>query len=281
LNYEPLIAKFIKWAQVQLDIRAAIVVGSQARIDHPADEWADLDLQLFATDFSPYLSSTGWLDSLGTVWVCIPYQPAESEPQRLVLFDGGYKVDFHFFPMSELLEMVQTQTLDEVYCRGYYPILDKDGLAAQMPLPSKPSTHARPAEGDFLSCVNMFWYGALAGARAIRRRDLWFVKAGDWRLKGHLLEMMEWNAQAVHGWDYDTWYGGKYLLDWIDPQSKRSLEHVFGNFDSTDSWRALFATIDLFRRLARETAQILEYAYPGVLDERVTRYVEMLYRGDE
>jgi aminoglycoside 6-adenylyltransferase len=279
-DYEPLKAKIIVWAKTQPAIRAVILVGSQARLDHPADEWADLDLQVFATDFSPYLSSTGWLDNFGTVWVCIPYQPADSEPQRLALFEGGYKVDFHFFPMGELLSMVQAQTLDEVYCRGYDPILDKDGLAAQLPPPSKPSPHARPAEDVFLSCINLFWYGAWVGAKAIRRRDLWFVKAGDWRLKGHLLEMMEWHAQSLHGWDYDTWYGGKYLTDWIDPQSKRSLDHIFGHFDSIDSWRALSATLDLFRRLAQETAQRLGYAYPAALDERVTLYVEMLYRRD-
>lgn len=269
------------WAKTQSNIRAILVVGSRARRDHPADEWADLDLQIFATDFGAYLSGTGWLAELGTVWVCIPFQLAGSEPERLVLFDGGYKVDLHFFPLSELQRMVQAQTLDDVYQRGYYTLLDQDGLAAQLPLPScAPSPLTQPPEDVFSLNVNMFWFGALGNAKTIRRRDLWSVKGGDWRLKGHLLEMMEWHAQAMHGWAYDTWHGGKYLLEWTDPQSRRSLYDVFGHLDSRDSWRALFATMDLFRRLAREVAQRLGYAYPTALDERVTQHVEMLYGED-
>jgi hypothetical protein len=34
----------------QTGIRAVGLVGSRARLDHPADEWSDLDLVLVATD---------------------------------------------------------------------------------------------------------------------------------------------------------------------------------------------------------------------------------------
>ncbi len=36
--YEQLIERFVKWAQTQPDIRAALVIGSRAWADRPADE---------------------------------------------------------------------------------------------------------------------------------------------------------------------------------------------------------------------------------------------------
>ncbi|MCL4301757.1 MAG: nucleotidyltransferase domain-containing protein [Anaerolineae bacterium] len=54
--------RLVAWIATQPNLRAILVVGSQARRDHPADEWSDLDLMVFATDFSPYLTQTDWLD---------------------------------------------------------------------------------------------------------------------------------------------------------------------------------------------------------------------------
>ena len=42
--YKRLIKRFVKWAKTETNIRAAIIIGSRARVDHPADDWSDLDL---------------------------------------------------------------------------------------------------------------------------------------------------------------------------------------------------------------------------------------------
>ena len=42
--YEQLVKQFVEWAETRVDIRAAIIVGSRARVVEPADEWADLDI---------------------------------------------------------------------------------------------------------------------------------------------------------------------------------------------------------------------------------------------
>jgi aminoglycoside 6-adenylyltransferase len=44
LTYDQIIERFLAWAQHQADIRAAVIIGSQARVDRPADRWSDLDL---------------------------------------------------------------------------------------------------------------------------------------------------------------------------------------------------------------------------------------------
>ncbi len=58
IAYEHLIDRFIRWAQTEDNIRAAVVIGSRARVDHPADEWSDLDLIILADDPEPYWATT-------------------------------------------------------------------------------------------------------------------------------------------------------------------------------------------------------------------------------
>jgi len=64
--YERLIARFVAWAQEQDDVRAAVVIGSRARTDHPADEWADLDVLIATTDPQRLLATP---DSVS--WECV------------------------------------------------------------------------------------------------------------------------------------------------------------------------------------------------------------------
>ena len=56
------------WAQSHPALRAVIVVGSRARTEHPADEWSDLDLCLFATDVQQFANSE-FYRAFGEVWL--------------------------------------------------------------------------------------------------------------------------------------------------------------------------------------------------------------------
>ena len=71
LTCEQSIERFVARALTQPDIHAAIVVGSRARADRPADEWSDLDIVIFVTDPEPYLTSTDWLNNMGDFWITL------------------------------------------------------------------------------------------------------------------------------------------------------------------------------------------------------------------
>ena len=47
---EQLEDRFVTWAKGRPDIRAAIVIGSRARRERPADAWSDLDIVFFTTN---------------------------------------------------------------------------------------------------------------------------------------------------------------------------------------------------------------------------------------
>jgi aminoglycoside 6-adenylyltransferase len=201
VSIQELGARVTAWAERQPNIRAILVVGSRARRDHPGDRWADLDLMLFATDFAGYLTQTDWLNEVGPVWVAIPHQTGAGDPEWLVLFEGGDKVDFIFYPVAELQRLSQLADLPGVYRRGYYTLIDKDSLAAQLlPSPFEPPPYEPPSASQFILTANSFWYGAVYVAKQIRRRELWVAKFRDGMMKEQLIQMIEWHAQAGHGW---------------------------------------------------------------------------------
>jgi aminoglycoside 6-adenylyltransferase len=226
--------RVIAWALSRLAIRAVIVGGSTARQVNPADEWADLDFEIFATDIGEFVPDTAWLQDFGELWACLPLQE-EDGPVFITLYEGAEKVDFHFYPLAELERQVAAQRLNPALERGYRVVVDKDRLAAQLPPPaSAPLPQVKPGEAEFATQVSAFWIGVLYVARQIRRRNLWVAKYRDWTAKESLLKMMEWHAQARGGWLVDTWRSGHFLSQWADRATLVALQGP-----SAATWRLI------------------------------------------
>lgn len=295
--------RFTAWASAQPDIRAALVVGSRARADHPADPFSDLDLVLVVDDPARYLDTTEWLSSMGTVWVTFLEATAVGGGrERRALFAGGHDVDFAVFPAAlfrQLARLLWLRRLRPAYAlvarddrrraeevltafggvvrRGVRVLLDKDGAATQVVRAARdlPTLAPRPpSEAAFAEAVNDFWYHALWTAKKLRRGELWTAHGClDGYLKDLLLRMIAWQARAIWGDEYDTWHGGRFLEEWASPRALAGLHEAFARYDADDMRRALAATMDLYRALATDTAERLSYAYPTEADERVTRLV--------
>ncbi|MEJ5308238.1 MAG: aminoglycoside 6-adenylyltransferase [Anaerolineae bacterium] len=99
MAYEDLIARFVRWAQTEDNIRAALVIGSRARTDHPADEWSDLDIIILANDPEPYWATADWLPYIGVPWLTF-IEPLHDGRgfERRVLFEGGAGCRLRAFP---------------------------------------------------------------------------------------------------------------------------------------------------------------------------------------
>jgi aminoglycoside 6-adenylyltransferase len=298
--YAQLLDRFVAWAQSQPDIRAALLVGSRARAERPADEWSDLDIIVLATRPERYLAETDWVANVGTPWLTF-IEKTGDERERRVLFAGGLDVDFALIPSrkaQQLLLLLRLQRrfppllrllpqgmarqfrqgladFADIARRGVRILLDKDGIAADLALVTAETVPPRPpTQNEFLEVVNDFWYHTVWTAKKLQRGELWVAKScGDGYLKRLLLQMLEWHARATHGWDYDTWHDGRFLEQWADPRAVQGLRQAFAHYDEDDVGRALLATMDLFRWLATETARQLGYPYPAAAEERVTELV--------
>jgi aminoglycoside 6-adenylyltransferase len=291
------------WGRLRPDVRAVVVVGSWARpVDHPADQWSDVDVLLTTTDPGRYhLSTMDWLEGLGDPWLTYIETPplgGAEQRERRVVFEGAVEVDFAVVASRDMRLAVYILTalrrfplavrllpkrfaerlgaLPEVVWRGMRILVDKDGTAARL---QRLAPHLRPrrrppSENDFLALVQRYWHGPIWMAKHLRRGELWRVKTlAEAPRHLMLLQMLEWHACARNGWDYDTWDRGRFVEEWADPRARVGLREVFARYDAGDTWQALFASLDLFRWLATETANSLAYHYPLELDQHVTDWV--------
>lgn len=283
MSYKTLIDQFLTWAQTCPDIRAAVIMGSQARQDHAADQWSDVDIMVYAANSQRYLSQIDWLENIGVVWIHLVEAGGKGEPLIRVLFEGGYNIDFFIYADEYLKKLVTDNVYPRTFHRGAQVILDKDGIAHKIipprfdPIPLRP-----PTREEFQEVIDSYWYFTLYIARKILRDELWLAHFWDAKVKEHLLKMLQWHARAINGWDYDTWYFGHFLEEWADPQTVKELEKAFAHYDKSDSKKALLASMDLFRRVARETARQFAYPYPQAIDEKVSHWIKThLYDGQE
>ena len=266
--------KVVTWAETEDAVRVIIIEGSRARHDHSVDQFSDYDLNLYVTDVAQFTMSDTWIKQISPIWA----MEKESEPDgissRLVLFEGGYDIDFKLLPTTLLRTYVDQQTLPDDYHRGYKVVLDKDGITSQLPQPGYTAIlKKKPSEEEFLYAVNVFWFELFHLVKYLHRQELWHVKVRDAGIKKRLLQMIEWHAQARHNWDYDTWLVGKYMQSWVEPELWQAFFEIFAHFDKEDSCRAVCALMPLYRRLAGETAQQLNYAYPYEMDKAISEFI--------
>jgi aminoglycoside 6-adenylyltransferase len=284
-SYQRLIDKFLAWAGTEDNIRAAFVIGSQARTDHPADEWADLDLFILARDSRKIWESAGWLRNIGVPWITFVEQTPDGRGfERRTLFEGGLDVDFAPMDADAMRKTAVhgvPPDMADVLRRGVRTILDKDGFAALIPaFDAEAPAVPPPVESEFLGLVNDYWYHAVWTAKHLRRGELWWANSCcDMRLANLLRRMMEWHARAKRGPKVDTWMRGRFLEEWADPKAVTALRSTFAHYDEEDVWRALRASMDLFHDLGAETAALLHFSYPAQGEEKARELVEAMYSG--
>lgn len=251
-TYEELLASILEWAQGEDAIRAVIQVGSRVRQDHPADEWADLDLMFYATTPEIYIESAGWIEMIAPVWIAIQSRTAGGDPEQLVIFEGGYSVDFVFCPWNGCLK-----SLRMTHCSSEALVCYWIATASPPAFSQKHPLRQPPTPADFDRWCNMFWYVSIYIARQIRRGDLWLAKIRDAQQKECVLRMLEWHTGVMS--QGDTWHNGRFIDERADARALPEIYHIFGGYSAHDASKALHATVTLFSRVAQETAAGLGY----------------------
>jgi len=251
--------KIVAWAEREDAVRAAAIVGSRARVDAPADEWSDLDVVLFALDPAALLERDDWVRAFGSVKLTFLEPTAVGgQRERRVLYEDGTGVDFSIVSF----ELTEHTAAAQVAARGIRVLLDKDGelrrRLSEVPPRQRPPL---PTQHELSEVVQDFYYHAIWAAKKLRRGELFTAKqAVDSYMKRLLLRMLEWHARA-HDPEVDTWHEGRFLERWADPAALEELRRAYAYYDEADVRRALLVTMELFGRLARETAELLELAY--------------------
>jgi len=271
---DDVLASILSWAGAREDVAAVIQTGSLARSDESADAFSDIDLEIIAHDPRLLAEDDRWLSAIADLVTVLHLEQDDGWPTRLAIYDGGVdggvKVDFTLAAPRRLQEMISGRRLNALYTRGYRVLLDKDGVARDLPPPSGDAPRrSLPAEEEFRRRVEEFWFEAFHIPKYLARGELFLVKQRDWTMKELLLEMMEWHALALSAVPVDVWHLGARLRQWTDPATWRDLQWTFGRFDADDARRAFGETTTLYSRLAREVARKAGFPYPEAVEAKL------------
>jgi aminoglycoside 6-adenylyltransferase len=236
------------WATAQADVHSVLLVGSQARIDTPADALSDVDLALFVDDPERYLSDAAWLRSFGDPLLTFLEPTAVGGfEERRVLFQDGLEVDFSILPAA--VATAPPPEAQAVLDRGFSVVYDEIGLPTLEPAAKTPTPPPTQDRLDHLS--NDFWYHLLWGAKKLRRGELLLAKqVCDCYLIERIVQLARWRAQ-----DQDTWHGYRFFERWAGEETAHALGPTFARYDAADVGRALRAKGELFGELEGDVAQ--------------------------
>lgn len=229
-----LLRALLQWATQDPNVRVVLQTGSFVRGSD--DALSDLDIELHCSHSDVLLASPAWFQSLAPVWV---YQAlgAPNFPTRLVLFEGGRKVDFALLPIS----LLQKGQLSVAASAGFHVLLDKDGLTA--PLHATGFVPHPPTREQFLRTRATFWMEAWSWAKYLARGDGWHARIRDNDTKVALLQMMEWYALTQN---QTPRHDGHFLSEWTDAHTRAVIPSLWSDWNRSNQWRALRESCDLF-----------------------------------
>ena len=277
MKQEKMLEKILQWAKENDSVKLIIQTGSFARKDNSADDLSDLDLEIFVNNVERYSSSNNWIKEIQNYWVILPLVNTVGDPTRLVIFDDGIKVDFTLNKVEDFHKIIEKQSDDNYFNKGYKVIIDKDNLTENFKPPTfKSQFTPKPTQEEFTALIEEFWFEAYHIPKYLKRNSLWIVKFRNWTMKQLLLRIIEWYEKSIHGWDYDTWDNGVRMEKWAEKDLYEEFNNIFAHFDKEDSMKALEAMLSLFRKVGKETATNLNLSYPKEVDKNITSYINSL-----
>jgi aminoglycoside 6-adenylyltransferase len=282
------IRRLVQWADRQTTVRAMLLTSTRAIPHATVDALSDYDVILVTPDIQPFVADRSWLADFGEVLV-VYWDPILHDRDTGIVRSGnvtqyadGLKIDFNLWLVALLEQIVRAPALPAELDAGYRVLADKDGLTAGLRAPTYTSYIPTPPDAaTFQTAVNDFFSDAPYVAKCLLRSELLPAKwCLDYDMKHvYLRPLLEWRLECDHSWSAPVGALGKGLWRRLPPALWTELEGAYAGAGIAENWTALFRTMSLFGRVAREVAAHLGYAYPDELDRRVTAYVRRMQEG--
>lgn len=270
--------KIVGWAKRQGETRAVIEIGSQARADHPADEWSDIDLVIVSSHPVDSLTQDKWFNEvsngLDDVWI-VHKDRGETRHRAWIPFgtfvSGRQKVDLVLLIVPS--ETSTNKSLLQILEKSPFPYVFSEGVRllwdSRSNPPSPPQTKTGnytvrlPSDDDFKKHVASFWFHALQVGKLTARGELWCAEYTYYcSLRQELLRFIEWHSELLPKSQNRVWPRGRFLVEWADSRVfDFLLDHNSGN-DFANLWHTLQNSCRIFEILASEIAKKQGYEYP-------------------
>lgn len=277
-RHDDIITQLIAWGEDNTQVRVMLLTSSLVANHAPVDVLSDLDVHMFVADPSVLTHDMSWHRLFGSVLVkCCPGWEAMGiwQDSHLLLYEDGTKIDFTIAPLDLLHRIHAADTLPDFLDVGYRVLLDKDGLAAGLPIPThRAYIPAKPSAEDYADFVNGFWWDSTYVVKYLWRDDLLVIKCmlEHTLIQQYLRQMLEWSIEMDREWNWKPGKYGRYLTKALDPATRQELVACYAGADIDDLWESLFRTVTFFRKTAIRVGENLGYRYPHDLDARVMAY---------
>ena len=272
----PWISRLKDWAETEPNIRLALLVGSQVRMEAPADRYSDIDLALFVRDPGPILRDENWIGNLGPYWTShLESTPIGDVQERRVLFRDGQDIDFAVFPLGVLAGILTNPQGIAVLRRGFRPLVNKDSF--QVSAPSSEPAPVRPSPDEISNLVNDFWFHLTWTAKKLLRGELLSASEGtNGYLRALLVRMVRWHALVRGPKGQDLWHGTRFFEKWADPRVIRAFPETVARYDAQSIVAALRANRAMFSWLSDEIGEALSCPFPIRDRDGLSAYLDTL-----
>ena len=255
-------------------IRAVVMNGSRANPNAPHDRFQDFDIVYFVRDVKPFIHNLEWIKRFGEMMILqMPEEMLEPPPALdgcygyLMQFMDGNRIDLGIDPLTFIGENVKdSQSI---------VLLDKDGCIGPLPPASDRDYLPQPPTAkDFSDCCNEFWWVSPYVAKGLWRKEITYAKYFlDHYVRDQLTRMLDWYVGVKTQFSCSPGKYGKYLQTYLEPEVWDMLLQTYSDASNENTWQALDATTDLFRKLALQVAEHFSFEYPHGDDERVSAHL--------
>ena len=272
-----MLEQLIQFAREDANIRALLLQGSRANPEARPDLFQDYDVACLVESVAPYRRDKRFLDRFGPRMIMQEPEAMGDPPPAgdgryaflLQLMDGR-RIDLTFYPLERRAVVLQ-DSLTRV-------LLDKDGLAGELPPPSERSYFpAAPTDKEFADCCNEFWWVAPYVAKVLWRKELIGAQQHlESILRPQLMQMLTWYFGIQTRFQRSPGKGGKNLKSELPKAWWELLEHSYADAKFEHLWEALFAMGALFRESASAVTRYFDFSYPQMEDENVSAFLRRI-----
>ncbi|WP_158651505.1 aminoglycoside 6-adenylyltransferase [Mesobacillus jeotgali] len=272
---QQMLNELLGWARQNDNIRTVLMTSSRANPRAFTDLFTDYDFEIFVNELDSFVQDDGWLDQFGSLIKKVVLQDGDWRT-RLVLYEDGTKMDFQITTNDFVKHLASMSELPDAYDNGYKVLLDKDGIAKGIPLPSYTAyITKKPSAERFADIINSFWGDTAYVANSLWRDELYFAKYMlDNIIRFHYLQpVIEWHLGVKHDWSVNPNKFGRWFKRYLDGDTWDELEGTYAGASLEENWEALFRMADLFSRLAQEVGKSLGYEYPMEYEQKMREYL--------
>ena len=267
-----IVGVILGFAQDRDDVRAAVITGSRTNPAASPDRFQDYDITYLVEDVTPYRQNRQVPQYFGEVMI-LQTPDDMGEPPRsaasysfLMQFMDGNRIDLTFRSVADV-EPVLTDSLSVV-------LLDEDRRFALPPPSVRSHLPQKPTAKQFADCCNEFWWLNPYVAKGLYRDQITYAKAMlDGLMREQLMKMLTWHVGLTTEFQVSVGYFGRHLKAYMAEDLWELLERTYSDARPDHVWHALLVMDELFRRVARRTAEALRFAYPDREDATVSSFV--------